>query len=382
MNIRIVSKIYDNHSLSIVSRKICLQLIDKGINISIVPLDKFNPEYKLDKTELLKIKPFINKELTKCDIEVRHCYPPILTWPDDDTTKIVYIQPWEYNRIPYEWKDCFQNFADLVLVPSNWTANAYIGAGINHKKVKIVPNGYDPKIFFKEEEPTSFFDSTKFIFTYVGNAQYRKGIDVLMKAWHKAFVKADNAVLFIKDTPQIYGPSNILENSIQLQYKSGCAKIVYNDDALSEKEMANIYKNTDVLVHPYRGEGFGMHIQEAMACGALPMITGVGAANDFVTEECGIKINARQSFIDINDPKYFVGKPGDSYSNMGSHLWIPEPDEDDLAAKMKFLYYHHERKTILDKVNSAKLWNWNDVATMFMKELETLNNDQKPARIR
>ena len=113
-----------------------------------------------------------------------------------------------------------------------------------------------------------------------------------------------------------------------------------------------------------------MHIQEAMACGALPMVTGVGAADEFVNEICGIKLNARQAMIDANDPRYFIGKPGDSYSNMGSHFWVPEVDVDDIVGKLKHIYYHHDRQPIFDKVKEAKLFTWEDVATAFTTELE------------
>lgn len=371
INIRFVSKIYDNHSLAIVTRKLCLELLNnKNINISIVPLDKFNPENKVNKEEILKLKPLFNKELKKCDVEIRHTYPPILSWPSDPNTKVVYIQPWEYNRMPLEWKNLFQDFADAVFVPSTWVANVYASAGINHKKIKVIPNGYDPKVFNTAPADTNLFDQSKFVVTFVGNAQFRKGVDLVLQAWHKSFVRADNAVLFIKDTPQVYGSNNLLENIIQMQYKSDCAKIIYNDDSLSETEMASIYKNTAILLHPYRGEGFGMHIQEAMACGALPMVTGIGAADEFVNEVCGIKLNARQAVIDANDPKYFIGKSGDSYSHMGMHFWVPEVDVEDIVSKLKHIYYHHDRQPIFDKVKNAKLFTWEEVATAFTIEIE------------
>lgn len=382
INIRFISKIYDNHSLAIVTRKLCLELLkNPAFNITVYPLDTVNPDYKVNKEELIKIKPLINKPLEHCDIEIRHSYPPILNWPVEKNTKIVFIQPWEWNRVPYEWKDVFQNFADALFVPSTWVSNVYTNAGINPAKIKVIPNGYDPAIFNMENRKVTnrFIDETKFIYTFVGNAQYRKGLDILLQAWYKAFVKADNAILFIKDTPQIYGGSNILENIIQTQYKTGCAKIVYNDESLSEEEMAIIYKNTDVLVSPYRGEGFGMPIQEAAACGALPMVTGVGAANDFITEDSSIRLNARQQLIDANDPKYFIGKPGDSYSGMGGHFWVPEVDVEDLSQKMKYLYYHHERQVVIDKVKNAKLFTWKYAAGKFANELLDLNR-QKPCR--
>ncbi len=384
LNIRIVSKIYDNHSLAIVTRKLVLEFIrNKWANISIIPLDRFTPDAKVAKEDLVAIKPYINKDLKSVDIELRHSYPPILSWPTDPKIKVVFIQPWEYNRMPYEWKETFQNFADLVITPSTWTANVYLNSGINPEKVKVIPNGYDPKIFNRTASPVEqkLFDGSKFIFTYVGNSQYRKGVDVLMQAWHRAFVKADNAVLFVKDTPAIYGQSNLLENIISMQYKTGCAKIIYNDSNLSEEEMGSIYKNTDVIIHPYRGEGFGMHLQEAMACGALPMVTGVGAANDFINESCGIKINATGIQIDANDQKYFIGKPGDSYANMGLHFWVPEPNIEDLINKMRYLYFHHERDKVLAIVDNAKLTTWSEAGLKLKTELELLaENGKSPVR--
>jgi glycosyltransferase involved in cell wall biosynthesis len=381
INIRFVSKIYDNHSLAIVTRKMCLELIkNKDFSISIVPIDKFNPANKINKEELLSLKPHINKELKKCDIEVRHTYPPILMWPSEKNTKVVFIQPWEYNRIPMEWKSLFQDFADLVVTPSTWVANIYAHAGIDPDKIKVVPNGYDPKVFNKNYTESSILDKNRFNVTFVGNAQYRKGADLVLQAWHRSFVRADNAVLLVKDNPQIYGDSNLLENIIQMQYKSDCTKIIYNNDTLSEEEMAAVYKNTSILLHPYRGEGFGMHIQEAMACGAFPLVTGVGASNDFVDEVSGMKLNAKQNVIDANDPRYFIGKPGDSYTGMGSHFWVPEVDLNDLVNKLRGIYYHHERHTILNRVNNAKLFTWEVAANTFAKELVNLASSKKIAR--
>ena len=50
------------------------------------------------------------------------------------------------------------------------------------------------------------------------------------------------------------------------------------DDELDDDEVAALYRACDVLVHPYRGEGFAMPVLEAMACG-LPVITTGGRAH-------------------------------------------------------------------------------------------------------
>ena len=387
MNIEIVGKFFDNHSLSIVNRNLAIEL-DKIFEntdnkITITPIDQFNPDAKVNKTiakrliELSKIKPDI------IDIQLRHTYPPMWVWPNNPKTKVVFIQPWEFSRVPFEWQYKFETFADHVIVPSNWTKDRYLEGGVNPANISVIPNGYNPEIFNKTGPLTSLFDDKKFTFTFVGCGQFRKGIDILIDVFKDSFVKADSIRLFIKDSPQIYGQNNILHEITRIQYHKGCAEIIFNDDSLSEEEMAGIYRSTDVLVHPYRGEGFGMHVQEAMACGALPLVTGGGATDDFINDECGLRINSSRRFINLTEERVFATKPGDSLSNMGSHGWILEPDATDFRHKMMYLYYHQEKDSVLSKVNNAKLTTWQLAAQMYASVFQNIvNQDRNPIRIK
>ncbi len=53
------------------------------------------------------------------------------------------------------------------------------------------------------------------------------------------------------------------------------------EDELSDDELAALYRACDVLVHPYRGEGFAMPVLEAMACGLPVIVTGGGPTDEF-----------------------------------------------------------------------------------------------------
>lgn len=371
MNIEFVGKFFDNHSLSIINRYIALHL-SKNVNISITPLDKVDPSHKVDKSHIKDLLGLINKPLDSVDIQIRHGYPPLWRWPTNPKTKIIYIQPWEFSKIPSEWQHKFDTFADHIIVPSNWTKNVYLDTGINPEKVTVIPNGYNPDVFNNKNRKRN----RKFTFTFVGCPQFRKGLDILINAFSKSFVKADLVRLLVKDTPSVYGENGLLSELLRMQYLTEAAEVTLIDDNLSELDMAEMYKETDVLVHPYRGEGFGMHIQEAMACGAFPLVSGGGATDDFVDESCGLRLNVRRSFIDLTNPKVFATKPGDSLSNMSTHSWILEPDEQDLSNKMKFLYHHHERNTILQKVETAsKLTTWEQAASMYKDLLTKIYND-------
>jgi glycosyltransferase involved in cell wall biosynthesis len=386
MIIELVGKFYDNHSLSIVNRKIALALANsKKHKVLITALDEYDPEYKLDKKDVKILKELASVEDIP-DIQVRHSYPPIWSWPTDENTKVVYIQPWEYPKVPFEWQYKFETFADALIVPSNFCADIFKRGGINPDDIFVVPNGYEEEIFNEKEYDqelvkTLGIDPNKFNFVYVGNSQWRKGLDILLNTWHKIFKSFDNARLIIKDNPRIYGQNNILNETIKMQYKTDCAGITYIDKDLSDIEMAAIFKASDVVVHPYRAEGFGMHIQEAVACGCYPMITAEGPTNDFISDEGGYKLPVANKHINIASPEIFALKPGDSSNFMGSHTFVKEPIAEGLERALRFVYYSHDREKILNNYKNNKLTTWTEVGIKYIEVLENIVS-RKPKRYR
>ena len=70
--------------------------------------------------------------------------------------------------------------------------------------------------------------------------------------------------------------------------------VEYIDRTLSEAELAGLYAACDCLVHPFRGEGFGLPVVEAMACGLPVIVTGAGPVLDYATDETAFLIPARR----------------------------------------------------------------------------------------
>lgn len=383
IKVEILGKFYDNHSLAIINRKLAIELnkFADDIKLFITPLDRYNSMHKVSKEEIKVLKSLENRGEDEPDIQIRHTYPPVWRFPVSKKTKVVYIQPWEYSKIPLEWQYKWENFADAVITPSMWTGDKFLEAGLNPERLHVIPNGYDPEIFNSQPEESKFFDSKKFTFLFVGTHQSRKGLDILLNVWKDAFVRADNVQLFIKDTPQIYGHNNLLSQILNLQYHVDCGKIIYNSDLLSEKDMANIYKNSRVVVHPYRGEGFGMHIQESVACGAFPIITSQGPTEEFIPQEIGFRINTQRKIVDLTSPELFATKPGDSLSNMGGHGWILEPEAEHLKFNMRLIYSHHERKKFFDKVKEYNNQNtWENIGEKYLETIKSVHNKSDTPR--
>lgn len=369
MQVEFIGKFFDNHSLSIVNRKLALQLRNM-CDLSIVALDKPDATYGVnikEVDELLKL----STDAKTPDIQLRHSYPPIWRWPESRTTKVVYIQPWEFSSIPSEWQYKFDTFADAVITPSDWTANVYKNAGLNPDTVYSIPNGYDETVFNMSARKN--LSTNKIRFLYVGCSQFRKGIDVLLHVWAGVTKRYENVELVIKDTPQVYGRSNLLQDIVKLQHTTQCANIVYNDSSLSESEVAELYGSCDFVVHPYRGEGFGMHIQEAMACGVVPVVTAGGSTDDFVIDN---KVASNRKIVNMND--IFAAKPGDSMTLMGSHRYVIEPDLTSLTNTINTV-----KNTYKDiKVNTSKLSTWDEVTEAYFKLVTLMSEIQKPKRVR
>lgn len=377
MIVEFVGKFYDNHSLSIVNRNLVLNMVSKGIDVSIVPLDSYDPKFNLSKNTIKSLKELEISEPRKSDIQIRHTYPPVWDWPAYENTKIVYIQPWEFTKAPFEWQYKFETFADALVVPSNFVKSTFLKGGIKPTNIVTVPNGYDPELFNFESatEDTYKIKDNKTNFLFVGNTQWRKGLDILLNIWPKLFRGYDNARLIIKDNPSIYGTSNILSEIIRIQYESDCAEILYIDDDLSDADMANLYKLSQILVHPYRAEGFGMHVQEAVACGCYPIISSNGPTDDFIPDEASIKIPTQRKPINITDPKIFAMKPGDASTMMGSHTFANEPDVNSLANALNYVYTSHNKKELFNKVKDINtLTTWSDATDIFIAAMEVVAN--------
>jgi len=385
MVVEILGKFFDNHSLTIINRNIALALKDK-VDLMITPMDAPDPQFGVDKEVSKQLLEMANQDKDHADVQIRHTYPPIWQWPSHPKTKVIFIQPWEYPKVPFEWQYKFETFADHLIVPSNYIKDVFTRGGLNPEEVSVVPNGFDDKIFNKKEAPKTIYniDPDKFNFVYVGNSQWRKGIDLLINAWHRSFKSFDNARLIIKDNPSIYGKNNVINEVIKMQYKTNCAPVTYIDDNLSNEDMANLYKASKVVIHPYRAEGFGMHIQEAVACGCLPIVPDKGPHNDFIPEDVGVRIPTRNQTIDITSNSVFAQKPGDAFSLMSTHTFMNEPDGQSLENLLKYVYASHDKNKYFDKVNELKLENtWEKVAQDYAKVINDVGNRKdKPTRFR
>ena len=219
------------------------------------------------------------------EVTVRHQWPPDFRMPA--TGKLVVYQPWEYGAMPVEWVERLSAVAAEVWVPSQWVRDACIRSGLPPESVVVIPNGVDVDRFHPAVPPTELPTDASFVFLFVGGTLWRKGADVLLETYLATFTADDDVCLVIKDfgSGSFYSGQLLGDSIRRAQDRPGAPEIVYIDWDLTPDAAAGMYTAADCYVHPFRGEGFGLPIAEAMASGCPPIVPRYGPCLDYTSEE-------------------------------------------------------------------------------------------------
>ncbi|WP_084664443.1 glycosyltransferase [Thermanaeromonas toyohensis] len=362
------------HSLALVNRELVLALLqDEHLEIGIKPYEPDEFETSIDPRFAL-LASRVNQRPAHVDFTVRHRWPPLLSAAEG---RLIWIQPWEYGSLPVAWVR-FANSPAVteVWVPSSFVRETYIQSGVDPEKVKVVPNGVNTQIFHPEVPPLSLPTRKGFKFLFAGGTIPRKGPDVLLKAYLSAFSDKDDVCLVIKDfgTNSFYRNQGMGSKIKELQGQKGIPEILYLEENFNEREMAALYCSCNCLVHPYRGEGFGLPILEAMACGLPVIVTGYGACLDFCHEGNALLIRAR---LEAGKEKR-VGE-----LETVSYPYWAEPDVEHLIHLLRWVYENlGEARVIGSRAAEevARRFNWNEVAAKARTRFDELKQKERTSK--
>eukprot|EP00002_Diphylleia_rotans_P020441 TRINITY_DN3966_c0_g1_i3.p1 TRINITY_DN3966_c0_g1~~TRINITY_DN3966_c0_g1_i3.p1 ORF type:complete len:491 (+),score=65.94 TRINITY_DN3966_c0_g1_i3:592-2064(+) len=328
ITIKIEGPIYSDGSFAHINRKL-LQVLttpefQELARFTISPTDresKQNTAYRPSK----ELASHINARLpNRVELYLRHSWPPIFS--DPPLGRVVVFIPWEYCSFPVEWIEAIAVKVDHVLVPSAYVKGCLVDSGVDADLISVIPLGIDPKYIFppqaeniqREDIPIpieGLKTRKRTHFLFVGGTIHRKGIDILLETYLDTFNSNDDVTLLIKDVgtktsykgqtytdiitqeqlrprtrTKIQGQDDQKEDSGNDQ-DTAAAEILYTQSDLNEAQMGSLYRWAHALVHPYRGEGFGLPILEAMGCATPVIVPSAGSAMDFVSATRGLFVN-------------------------------------------------------------------------------------------
>jgi predicted O-linked N-acetylglucosamine transferase (SPINDLY family)/GT2 family glycosyltransferase len=332
------------HSLAHVNRELTRRLVERGHEVSLLPTDaREGPVRPVPLHPLLAER--LNRPLSRpAEVHVRHGWPPDFQPPPSG--RWVLIQPWEFGSLPRAWVDPLLRSVDEVWAYTEHVRRCYLEAGLPEERVHVVPLGVDDARFRPDAPPLRLRTGRGFKFLFVGGTIHRKGIDLLLDVYSRTFTSRDDVCLVIKEVGagSFYRGQTAEQQIRALQERPGGPEIEYIEQDFSEEQMAGLYTACDCLVHPYRGEGFGLPIAEAMASGLPVIVTGLGAAPDFCHPGNAFLVPARVARF----PEKRIGEV-----ETVDHPWLAEPDAEALAHCMRRVVEHRDEAKVRAEAGCA-----------------------------
>lgn len=306
------------------------------------------------------------RSIDRVDLTIRHQWPPDFTRPASG--KLACILPWEHKAIPVRWTENIASNVDELWTPSAFARDSFLVAGVSADRVRLISNAVDGEIFRPEGPAARPPNSRSFVFLFVGGPIRRKGIDLLMQAYGDAFLPDDDVTLVVKElgSQTFYSHNTLIGKVQQFAARSGSPHTLLLTEELDDRSLAALYRGADAFVLPYRAEGFGMPLVEAMAC-AKPVITiGEGPAVEFCSANEGYFVPATE--IPNPDAAPPVGPLSCEWT------WF-EPDVAALARTLRHVYEHREEAAARGRNAAARIKNsltWERVLPLYLDRMAHL----------
>lgn len=200
--------------------------------------------------------------------------------------------------------------ADIVVCPSQHTADDCSRAGIDAEKLRVVPYWTDDRLVSSQEaeEVRQRFDLAERFVLWVGTAEPRKNLAGLLEAWQRLGRTAEELVLV--------GPAGWKSNLGGALASSG--QSVRRLGFVAEADKRALMRAAAVVCYPSLTEGFGLPVLEAMVQGA-PVVTSASGATAEVAGSAGVLVDPTQpqeiadalaGLLDDPDAAARLGKQG------------------------------------------------------------------------
>ncbi len=164
---------------------------------------------------------------------------------------------WETDRLNPLWVPQL-NHAGLIIVPSRWQADCFRADGIT-TPLAVAPLGFDPVVYHPTTPPPEVCTfGTAGALTAGG---VRKNAQWVIDLFRRAFPTRTDVRLRVKISPGSPGVETYDDPRIDVIRA-----------VLPHAELADWYRSLTAYVNGSSGEGFGLHLIEAMACGR-PLVT-------------------------------------------------------------------------------------------------------------
>ncbi len=362
----ITGSIFGAHSLSAVNRELARAILADG-TIELGLLETEGAKLDTADPAMRELGEIVSGLLPRVDVTIRHAYPPC--FDPGAAGRLVQFLHWEFGPVPESWVRAHDGVIDEAWAATHWVRDHMVGSGMDPARVHVVPLGIDPERFRPGRTPLDLGDlAPGFRFLFVGGLLWRKGVDILFDAYERAFDRGDDVTLVVKDfgSGGPYASQDGLARMTRLAQNPRAGRVAHFTGTLPEDDLPRLYAACDCLVHPYRGEGYGLTIAEAMACGLPAIVPDLGACRDYATAKTALFVPAHEAQLGEMD--------------IGGHRLTDFPrlveiEVDDLAAAMRRAYEDRESAAAIGAAASVRMHThhtWHHTADIALSRVRAL----------
>jgi GT2 family glycosyltransferase len=255
----------------------------------------------------------------------------------------------EVDGLPPEWVRQ-ANLMDEVWVPSTFNEHTFRDSGVR-APIRIVPLGVDPAYF----SPSIRGQKADEEFTFLSVFEWgeRKAPDILLRAFADEFSANEPVRLLCKVNNFDLGVSIRAEITKLGLRPNGGRIVIAENQILLQYELAVLYRSVDCFVLPTRGEGWGMPILEAMACGLPVIATQWSSQTDFMNIENSLPLQIDGLVPALAKCPYYEG-----------FRWA-QPSYEHLRSLFRWVYEHQDQARAIGEraaQDAARRWTWTQAA--------------------
>lgn len=330
------------------------ELIRQNINVSLFPISEIEPSLRT---------PAILNAVANAEF-FNFSAPCVRIWHQFDMAQFVGRGP--HIGFPIFELDTFTDrekhhlkSCDYLFVCSEWAKETCVINGLDRNRIVVIPLGVDTSIF-----NTSESRNPKTVFFNIGKWEKRKGHDVLIKAFKKAFGNSSDVILLMCcSNPFLTGSEEAKWCSL---YNSPNIRIIPR--LPSQVEVAALIKSADCGVFPSRAEGWNLEALETLSCGKHLIITDATAHTEFCNSQ-----NAKL----ISAPEVELAFDGKWFNGQGNWHKVENEQVDQMADYM--LAIHKLKQSSQLGINeegrqTAEQYTWTNTVNKIWGHINALQN--------
>lgn len=238
---------------------------------------------------------------------------------------------------------------DALFVSSNWAKEVLLRNNIN-SEIHVIPLGVNSNIFTHKYDSKN--NNEKYIFLNIGKWEVRKGHDILLELFLKAFPTEQDVELWIcaSETTNSYSsPEDLVR--WKTSYNHPRIKIIPGVE--TQQDLAKLISLSNCGIFPSRAEGWNLELLEMMSMGKPVITTNYSAHTEFCNNENSFLVDILETELAFDNK---------AFKNQGNWAKITNKQKDQFIDYMRNAY-KNRLSSNQNGIDTAKVYSWSNTAS-------------------